>query len=73
MMTRTSEPAGWIRLTLRTNGEPLYIRADMIRVIFSERNAEQVVYSVIDTGRDQWVVREPVNEVMQRVLMEMLP
>lgn len=67
MMTRTSEPAGWIRLTLHTSGESLYIHEDLIRVVFLERNAEQVVYSVIDTGRDQWAVREPAEEIMTQI------
>ena len=73
MMTRTSEPAGWIRLTLHTSGEPLYIRADTIEAVHTVVNAAKVAYTIIDTGRDSWTVKESANEVMQQVLMETLP
>lgn len=67
MMTRTSEPAGWIRLTLHTSGKPLYLRADVIEAVHAVVNAAQVVYSLVDTGRDQWAVREPAEEVMTQI------
>ena len=67
MMTRTSEPAGWIRLTLHTSGEPLYLRADVVEAVHAVTNAAQVVYSLIDTGRDQWAVREHADEVMELI------
>ena len=66
-MTRTSEPAGWIRLTLHTSGEPLYLRADVIEAVHAVVNAAEVVFSLVDTGRDQWAVREPAEEVMTQI------
>ena len=66
-MTRTSEPAGYIRLTLRTSGELLYLRADAIDAVHAVVDVAQVVYSLIDTGHDQWAVREPAEEVMMQI------
>lgn len=67
MMTRTSEPAGWIRLTLHTSGEPLYLRADVIEAVHAVVNAAQVVYSLVDTRHDSWSVKEPAEEVMELI------
>ena len=67
MMTRTSEPAGWIRLTLYTSGEPLYLRADVIEVVHIVVNAGQVAFSLVDTRHDSWSVKESADEVMELI------
>lgn len=67
MMTRTSEPAGWIRLTLYTSGEPLYLRADMIEAVHIVVNAGQVAFSLVDTRHDSWSVKESAEEVMTQI------
>jgi len=67
MTKTTSEPAGWIRLTLHTSGEPLYLRADVIEAVHIVVNAGQVAFSLVDTRHDSWSVKESAEEIMTQI------
>lgn len=66
-MTRTSNPAGWIRLTLHMSGESLYIRADVITAVHTEVTTAGVAYSLVDTDSDQWAFRESADYIMEEI------
>lgn len=57
---------GWFKLTLHTSGQVLFVRADTIQAVYTAVNAGEVAYTAVDTGRDQWYVKESADYIMSQ-------